>query len=275
MTKINAVDLTTDAGFAKLASMGESGELSLLKPDVDIQMLLEKQAYADASSFADIVNKKFSIASPTETYISAKYAEKCANDLEDDVLTRINEACDVFNLNLEIHRGVIEKTAGDPFRAISDETVDTMSNKDATGDVEKVASTTYGTELDLCLAARSMVAPEYAEDFEKLASMIDELDPAVMVNILSDLDAEAGIDLPWVQCKIGSPEYAVYEKRASDPLTINLGIKSVDFYKVAALQDQINDMGIELDFDSQDAYATKLALEGLPRQIKEAIAKLC
>lgn len=258
----NVIDLTTDTGFSKLASMVEAGNLQLLKEDTDIQMLIEKQAYADASSFADISNKLFCIATPVEAYISANYAMKCANDLSDDVLFRINEACDIFNLNLVVAKSEPEKVAKEMFE----------EKEESMGKYAGVDS--YGTELDTCLAARAINAPEYAEDFEKLASMKDEIAPSIMVQVIHDLDVESGLDFPQFQSNIGSPEYAVYEKRASY-LTIDLGSKSVAIEKLAELQESINDMGVDIDFDSQDAYATKLAIEGLPIQIKKAIASLC
>ena len=45
--------------------------------------------------------------------------------------------------------------------------------------------------------------------------------------------------------------------------------------KIAEMQDYINEMGIEINFDEQDPYAIKLAMEQLPKQIKKAIAAIC
>lgn len=262
--KENIVDLTTDVGFEKLASMYSNNELPLLKKDTNIQILLEKQAYADRVAFADVVNKRFSIATPVETYISAKYAEKCANDLEDSVVARLNEACDVFNIPVTVCKQEVVKVAQDQF-----------SCEPEVSEQEKYAGCVdYGTELDVCLAARAINAPDYAEDFEKLASMKDELDPRTMVSAIQGLDEEAGLDLPWVQCKLGTPEYAVFEKRAS-AINIDLGSKNVPIEKLAEVQEYINDMGIDIDFDTQDPYAIKLAVEQLPKQIKKAIADIC
>ena len=265
----NGIDLTTDAGFEKLASFYENGELSLLKDDVDVDMLLEKQAYADRAGFADIVNKKFSIATPVEAYISAVYATKCASELEDDVIARINEACDIFNIPVEVYKQATVKVAQEQFSEVSEASEEVGQSKYA-------GCNEYGTELDTCLAARAMSAPDFEEDYEKLASMRDELDPHTMIGVLSELDSEAGLDAPWLQAKVGSPEFAVFEKRASAAgMTIDLGSKNVSIEKIAEMQDYINEMGIEINFDEQDPYAIKLAMEQLPKQIKKAIAAIC
>ena len=263
----NAVDLTMDAGFEKLASFYAAGELSLLKDDVDVDMLLEKQAYADRSSFADVVNKKFSIATPVEAYISAVYATKCASDMEDDVIARINEACDLFNIPVEVHKQATVKVAQEQF---------TETPEASDGQEKYAGCNDYGTELDTCLAARAIAAPEFEEEYEKLASMRDELDPHTMVSVLSELDSEAGLDAPWLQAKVGSPEFAVFEKRASAAgMTIDLGSKNVAIEKIAEMQEYINEMGVDINFDEQDPYAIKLAMEQLPKQIKKAIADIC
>lgn len=260
----NTVDLTTDKGFEVLVSMVKEGSLSLLKEDTDVDMLLEKQAYADSGDFADVVNKRFCISTPAETYISARYAEKCANDMSEDVIARINEACDIFNIPVEVKKTATVKVANEMF-----------STEEAPApEMDKYASATeYGTEFENAMAARAMALPDSAEEYEELAKLASEIPASQMVNILREVDESNGADVPWVQSRVGTPEYAVFEKRASE-VTVNLGKKNVSFEKLAQLQDAMNDMGIEIDFDANDAYTTKLAIEQLPVQIRNALAAL-
>lgn len=271
----NIIDLTNDVGFEKISSLiPTDAPQSVLSADMD--NLIQKQAYADASSFADPENKMFSVASPVETYISALYATKCASDLSDDIVNKIKEACDVFNIDVEICKNGQTKTAStEVVESEVEEPQKTIVEEYLPDDTEKYASCTdYGTELDTCMAARALNAPDYAEDFEKVASLRSEFTPREMTSIISQLDSEAGLDYPEMQQRVGSPNYAVFEKRASF-LTIDLGVKSVPFEKLAEAQDYMNDMGVEVNFDTDDPYAIKLAVENLPKQIKKAIASVC
>lgn len=261
----NIIDVSNDAGFERLVSLIDEGGLSMLKTSTDMDMLIQKQAYADPESFADPTNRLFSIASPTEAYLSARYAEKCASDLSDDIISRINEACSVFNIPVEVHKTATVKVANDQF-AVTEEEWGKMPEKYA-------GVTDYGTEFESAIAARILNLPDSADDYEDLAKLASELPASTMVEVLREVDSQTGADLPWVASRVGTPEYAVFEKRAS-AVTVDLGKKVVAFEKVAEIQDYINDMGIDIDFDENDAYTTKLALERLPIQIRRAIADL-
>lgn len=261
MENTKVIDITKDAGFEQLVSMVKEGSLSLLKEDTDIDLLVQKQAYADADIFADPSNRMFSIATPTEAYISARYAEKYANYIGDDVIAKINEACDVFNIPVTVAKTEVAKVANEMFT-------------ETYAEAEKYASAEdYGTEFENAIAARIMTLPEHAEDYEQVANLASEVPAHQMVNLLREIDSFTGADLPWVQNRVGSPEYAVFEKKAS-ALTVNLGLKTVSFEKLAMLQDAMNDMGIDIDFDANDMYTTKLAIERLPVQIRNMLSKL-
>ena len=93
------VDISNDTNFEKLASFVNSGKLSAEDMNTDISGLIEKQAYAEDSTFADDMNRMFSIASPIETKLSALYAEKCASILPEEVVNRSNNACQVYGIN--------------------------------------------------------------------------------------------------------------------------------------------------------------------------------
>jgi hypothetical protein len=253
------IDLTTDAGFETLVAIIKEGKLSSLDTNTDLDVLVEKQAYADPESFADPVNKLFSIASAAETDISARYAEKCAHDISPVVVDNINEACAVFGVAPVQMPEKVAAVANDMFAV-----EETQSEKYA-------GCTEYGTEFDMCLAARALHFPDHAEDYEVLAKSASEIAPDKMVQILSEFDAVVGADLPWIQSRVGTPEYAVFEKRAS-ALTIDLGTKKVPFEKIAESTDVLDMVGVNVDFD-EDPNTIKLALERLPRQIKEAIAQ--
>jgi hypothetical protein len=263
----NVIDITNDAGFEILVSLVKEGSLSLLKEDTDIDLLLQKQAYADPSAFADPSNKMFCIASPIEAYLSARYAEKCASDLSEDVISRINEACDVFNIPVEVAKVATVKVAKEQFEIERGEDEQQVMPEKYAGQTE------YGTEFENALTARMMNLPDNAEDYAELAKLASEVPAPVMVNILREVDSQSGADLPWIAPRVGTPEYAVFEKRAS-AVTVDLGKKHVPFEKVAEIQDTLNDMGIDIDFDANDAYTTKLALEQLPIQVRRAIADL-
>lgn len=256
------IDLTNDAGFETLVSMIKEGSLSRLNQDTDIDLLIQKQAYADANTFADEHNKLFSIASPIEAYLSARYAEKCASELDDHVIGRINEACDVFNIDIQVTKVASKVEPNEMF-----ETEDFEN-------VEKYASCTdYGTEFESAMAARALNLPDYAEQYEDLAKMASEVPASTMINVLREVDAETGADLPWVASRVGTPEYAVFEKRSSD-LTVDLGTKQVEFEKLAELQEAMNDLGIDIDFDANDAYTTKIAIERLPLKVRTTLASM-
>jgi hypothetical protein len=248
------IDLTTDSGFALLQTF----ENLDVPTDLDISALIEKQAYAEDYTFADPVNRRFSIASKDETEISARYAEKIAS-LPFDIMQNLNEATYIFGVR-PIEQLPFGKVAHDQF------------GEYAIKEVEKYAGVQeYGTELDACLAARALLFPDYAEEFEKLASMKKEIEPSKMASIIADADAELGIDLPWMYKSVGTPEYAVYEKRAS-VTDVDLGSKKVSFQKLAEIGDCLTDMGIHIDFDAEDPYTTKLAIERLPLAVRKAIS---
>jgi hypothetical protein len=257
------IDITNDAGFELLVNMVKEGSLDRISDKTDIDMLIQKQAYAEDGTFADIKGRMFSIASPVETYLSARYAEKCASDMSEDVIERINEACDIFSIDIKVEKVAKVLVPQEQFAV---DTEDVYSEKYA-------GCSDYGTEFENSLAARIMNIPEHQEDYEQLAKIAGEVPADVMVNILREVDSFTGADLPWVASRVGTPEYAVYEKKAS-AITVDLGKKTVAFEKVAELEETLNDMGIDIDFDANDAYTTKLALERLPIQIRRAIADL-
>lgn len=273
------VDISNDTNFEKLASFVNSGKLSAEDMNTDISGLIEKQAYAEDSTFADDMNRMFSIASPIETKLSALYAEKCASILPEEVVNRINNACHIYGINEEVP--VVNKVASvldDPkilqeIQLFDEQYVD----PEEVMEVNKYAGAEeYGTELDKCLAARAFYAeePEDVEAIEGLAKMASSIAPNDMVNIIEAIDSHLGLDTPAMQNRVGSPEYAVYEKVASENM-VNLGDKSVPFDVVSNYQDEIKDLGVDLDWDGESADALTLQLENLPSQIKSEIGSWC
>lgn len=273
------VDISNDTNFEKLASFVNSGKLSAEDMNTDISGLIEKQAYAEDSTFADDMNRMFSIASPIETKLSALYAEKCASILPEEVVNRINNACQVYGINEEVP--VVNKVASvldDPkilqeIQLFDEQYVD----PEEVMEVNKYAGAEeYGTELDKCLAARAFYAeePEDVEAIEGLAKMASSIAPNEMVNIIEAIDSHLGLDTPAMQNRVGTPEYAVYEKVASENM-VNLGDKSVPFDVVSNYQDEIKDLGVDLDWDGESADALTLQLENLPSQIKSEIGSWC
>lgn len=273
------VDISNDTNFEKLASFVNSGKLSAEDMNTDISGLIEKQAYAEDSTFADDMNRMFSIASPIETKLSALYAEKCASILPEEVVNRINNACQVYGINEEVP--VVNKVASvldDPkilqeIQMFDEQYVD----PEEVMEVNKYAGAEeYGTELDKCLAARAFYAeePEDVEAIEGLAKMASSIAPNDMVNIIEAIDSHLGLDTPAMQNRVGTPEYAVYEKVASENM-VNLGDKSVPFDVVSNYQDEIKDLGVDLDWDGESADALTLQLENLPSQIKSEIGSWC
>lgn len=273
------VDISNDTNFEKLASFVNSGKLSAEDMNTDISGLIEKQAYAEDSTFADDMNRMFSIASPIETKLSALYAEKCASILPEEVVNRINNACQVYGINEEVP--VVNKVASvldDPkilqeIQLFDEQYVD----PEEVMEVNKYAGAEeYGTELDKCLAARAFYAeePEDVEAIEGLAKMASSIAPNDMVNIIEAIDSHLGLDTPAMQNRVGTPEYAVYEKVASENM-VNLGDKSVPFDVVSNYQDEIKDLGVDLDWDGESADALTLQLENLPSQIKSEIGSWC
>lgn len=273
------VDISNDTNFEKLASFVNSGKLSAEDMNTDISGLIEKQAYAEDSTFADDMNRMFSIASPIETKLSALYAEKCASILPEEVVNRINNACQVYGINEEVP--VVNKVASvldDPkilqeIQLFDEQYVD----PEEVMEVNKYAGAEeYGTELDKCLAARAFYAeePEDVEAIEGLAKMASSIAPNDMVNIIEAIDSHLGLNTPAMQNRVGTPEYAVYEKVASENM-VNLGDKSVPFDVVSNYQDEIKDLGVDLDWDGESADALTLQLENLPSQIKSEIGSWC
>ena len=255
-------DLTTDPGFEDLVGFMKEGSLKL-RGNTDLDALIEKQAYQEPELFAEPATRCFSIATPDETNISARYAEKYASEVSLDTLEIIDEACQVF---------------GVPRIKLAKEEPKALEFEDIFGvvkepEVAKEAShTEYGTEFELALAARAAILPEEAESIEKIASLKAELPPEKMASLLQDFDEACGIDLPWIQSKVGSVEYAVFEKRAS-ALDVNIGGKGYSIEKLAENQDLFESHGLTVDFDD-DPYAVKLALERLPNTVQKSLSRL-
>jgi hypothetical protein len=273
------VDISNDTNFEKLASFVAEGKLSAEEMGTDISSLIEKQAYAEDSSFADDLNRMFSVASPIETKLSALYATKCASLLSEDVVNRINNACHVYEIDTEVP--VVNKVASvldDPKILQEIQLFDAQyQDPEEVMEFNKYAgATSYGTELDKCLAARAFYAeePEDVEAIEGLAKLASSIAPDDMVTILEAVDSHLGLDTPAMQNRVGSPEYAVYEKVASENM-VNLNGKMVPFDVVASFQDDIADLGVDLDWDGESADALTLQLENLPSQIKDEIGSWC
>lgn len=272
---VQLVDLHNDTNFEKLASFADM--LTPEEQEADIQGLITKQAYAEDATYADDINRMFSIASPLETKISALYAVKCASLLDEDVVTRINDACKIYGIDIEVP--IVNKTASifdDPaIMAAIDEFDREWIDAEAVGAAElnKYAGVTgYGTELDTCLAARAFYAsePEDVEAIQNLAKIASAIEPAQMVDLIKEIDEALGFDSPSMQRAVGSAEYAVYEKVASDNM-VNLGSVSAPLSVISEYQDNIKDMGVELDWDGESGDALTLQIENLPSQIKNEI----
>lgn len=255
------VDLQIDTGFSRFMEIAGSGRIDGLDTNTDLDSLIEKQAYADDESFADMSRRQFSIASALETELSARYAEKCASCLPRTVIDRIDEACAIFGVE-KVSRELSEiNTTNEMFTAAAQES-------------EKYASATeYGSELDLCLSARAALFPDNAEDFEEMSKLASVIAPQDMVELIKEADATIGADLPWILQRVGSAEYAVFEKRASGIL-VDLGEKLVSFEKLAEMDEVLADIGVTIDFDAHDPYTIKEAVEKLPTIIKTKLASV-
>lgn len=273
------IDVSNDQNFEKLASFAAEGKLSAEDLRTDISSLIEKQAYAEDATFADDMNRMFSIASPIETKLSALYATKCASILPEEVVNRINNACQIYGIDAEVP--VVNKVASileDPKIMQEIKLFDEQyKDPEEVMELNKYAGAEeYGTELDKCLAARAFYAeePEDVEALEGLAKVASSIAPSDMVSILESVDSYLGLDTPAMQARVGSPEYAVFEKVASENM-VNLGDKSVPFDVVSNYQDEIKDLGVDLDWNGDSADALTLQLEQLPSQIKSEIGSWC
>lgn len=273
--KEELIDLHNDVGFAKLASFAP-----FLTPEemaTDVEKLIEKQAYAEDATYADDINRMFSIATPVETKLSALYATKCASLLDQTVVDRINDACNVYGIDIQVP--VINKTASvfdDPslYAAIDEFEREYIDAEDVENELGKYASANeYGTELDTCLAARAFFArnAEDVEAIEELAKIAHVIPPAQMVEMIAEIDSELGIDNPYMQSRIGTPEFAVYEKVASENMVNLGGPRAVPLAAIEPFQDEIKDMGVDLDWDGSSGDQLQLQLEALPSQIKGEI----
>ena len=254
------IDLTKDAGFEKFASMYVSGELTSVTDTVDLDSLIEKQAYADDNTFADSQNRLFSIASKVETDISARYAEKVAFMLDQPVKDAINEACAIFGVPQMNEAEAPVKTANEMFNLYDD------------GHDKYAGATEYGTELDVCLAARALYYPDEADNLAEMSKLASEIAPSAMISLIREFDEEVGADTPAMQTRVGSPEYAVFEKKASDIL-VSIGGKKVPFERVAEIEEKLGDLGVSVDFDANDPATTAAALERLPGSVQKAVAR--
>ena len=270
------IDLHNDANFEKLASFATEGYLTPEEMNTDIAALVTKQAYAEDATFADEANRMFSVATPLETKLSALYATKCASILDPEVVSRINDACKIYGIELEVPQ--TEKIASvleDPAILAEIDVFDKewQDSEELVGEVNKYAHVNdYGTELDTCLAARAFYAtePEDIEALESLAKTASSIAPEDMVNLIAEIDEKLGLDNPYMQAKVGTPEYAVYEKVASENM-VNLGKVSAPLSVISEYADNISDLGVDLDWDGESPDALQLQIEGLPSQIKDEI----
>jgi len=264
-----AVDLTTDAGYEVLVDLVKEGSLNRLPVKLDLDQLIEKQAYQDLKDFADPDKKMFSVATPVETYISARYAEKCASLVDSNIQEKINEACLIFDLE-PIKVAMIEEEIPS-FNSIFDIPMEIGENKTINVKTASELKSGYGTEFETNMAARAMIFPDKEDTIEKIAGLKDKLHPTKMAALIQKFDEENGADAPWIQKRIGTPEQTVFEKRSSD-VTIDLGDKSYTLEKLAEYPDVFEGLGVDVDFD-EDPYTLKIALERLPKQVKEAAAR--
>lgn len=270
------IDLHNDANFEKLASFATGGYLTPEEMNTDIAALVTKQAYAEDATFADEANRMFSVATPLETKLSALYATKCASILDPEVVSRINDACKIYGIELEVPQ--TEKIASvleDPAILAEIDIFDKewQDPEELVGEVNKYAhANDYGTELDTCLAARAFYAtePEDIEALESLAKTASSIAPEDMVSLIAEIDEKLGLDNPYMQAKVGTPEYAVYEKVASENM-VNLGKVSAPLSVISEYADNISDLGVDLDWDGESPDALQLQIEGLPSQIKDEI----
>ena len=270
------IDLHNDANFEKLASFATEGYLTPEEMNTDIAALVTKQAYAEDATFADEANRMFSVATPLETKLSALYATKCASILDPEVVSRINDACKIYGIELEVPQ--TEKIASvleDPAILTEIDVFDKewQDPEELVGEVNKYAHVNdYGTELDTCLAARAFYAtePEDIEALESLAKTASSIAPEDMVSLIAEIDEKLGLDNPYMQAKVGTPEYAVYEKVASENM-VNLGKVSAPLSVISEYADNISDLGVDLDWDGESPDALQLQIEGLPSQIKDEI----
>ena len=270
------IDLHNDANFEKLASFATEGYLTPEEMNTDIAALVTKQAYAEDATFADEANRMFSVATPLETKLSALYATKCASILDPEVVSRINDACKIYGIELEVPQ--TEKIASvleDPAILAEIDVFDKewQDPEELVGEVNKYAhANDYGTELDTCLAARAFYAtePEDIEALESLAKTASSIAPEDMVSLIAEIDEKLGLDNPYMQAKVGTPEYAVYEKVASENM-VNLGKVSAPLSVISEYADNISDLGVDLDWDGESPDALQLQIEGLPSQIKDEI----
>ena len=270
------IDLHNDANFEKLASFATEGYLTPEEMNTDIAALVTKQAYAEDATFADEANRMFSVATPLETKLSALYATKCASILDPEVVSRINDACKIYGIELEVPQ--TEKIASvleDPAILAEIDVFDKewQDPEELVGEVNKYAHVNdYGTELDTCLAARAFYAtePEDIEALESLAKTASSIAPEDMVSLIAEIDEKLGLDNPYMQAKVGTPEYAVYEKVASENM-VNLGKVSAPLSVISEYADNISDLGVDLDWDGESPDALQLQIEGLPSQIKDEI----
>lgn len=264
-------DLLSDIGLEKFASMVQKGgALSDLPRNFNISEILTKQSYAKSEDFADTVNREFSIATPLEAHISARYAEKCASaDLNPTVINRLNEACHIYGVRpVEFQE---TKLASEDLSA-NDIFYDERVGIEVTKEASYIDTSSYGTEFEKCIAARSMVVPDELESLDKIASMKDSVPPVKMAALLKSFDELTGCDMPWIQDKVGTPEYAVFEKRASE-LNINIGGKSYAIEDLAEKTAAFESLGLDIDFDD-DPYTIKLALEKLPERVQKCLTKI-
>lgn len=275
------VDLQNDTKFEKLASFGAEGKLTAEDMAVDIRTLLEKQAYADDSTYADPMNRTFSIASPVETKISALYAEKCASSLDEEVVNRINDACNIYGIDIQVP--VMNKVASITDDKEIMEAIDVFDHeyealqKEDEGQSKYASCEEYGNQLDECLAARAYYAtkPEEVEVIDELQKLASQVTPDTMVSLIQELDIEMGMDSPRMQNLVGTPEYAVYEKVASEATVKLTSNAVVPIAVIEENKDVLADMGVELDWDGTDEFTLAQQIEKLPSQIKEELAACC
>lgn len=266
----NVIDLANDVGYERLASIVSSGSLPNVPLSLNIDALVEKQAYADPDSFADPYNKMFFIDTPIETHLSARYAEKCASALDSSVIDAINNACYMFGVPpINPEPEVVKEATWSDVLSNGEEPV----IEAPTEQYKYAGANDYGTELRTCLSARAALFEEYAEDYDNLQKLASSVSPHEMVSVLQAYDERVGADVPWIQERVGSPEYAVFEKVASG-VVIDLGDKKVGLEELAEYEGEINDLGVDIEFEEHDPYTIKHSIERLPTAMKTQISRI-
>ena len=262
------VDFATDYDdevLSKLASEGSLHDIpnEFLRP-ADLRV---KIASLGSALFADPSARLFPIATEDMTFLSARYAEKCASSISFDVLENINDACSLFNVRPPEIRDT-QKTASYDMDAPIDsvDMYDSGTTKTASLDSSKL-----NPEFMDGIYGRLAVAEEFSEELSKVASLIPQLDPQEACVLLAAFDKEAGLDTMDVYRHIWSPEETIY-KHAST-ISIKIGDKSISLDDLEDKKEVFADYGVDIDYDS-DPASIQATFNRLPGALTTSLAKV-